>query len=417
VAGRQWTDDEFALLRSLANGPAADMDDLVRKMGESLGETFSRSQIAGVCRPLRITAESIKAAHLLDGSESANLQKQLREAKAELRKLRDAALTDDKVRREVIGVNLDDAAPPDWLIETTKAKRGPGAPCVLASDWHHDEVVDPAQINGVNEYNREIAHRRIRTFAEGTIDVLTQHMVRPEYPGIVFALAGDMVSGEIHDELQATNEAPALASVVDLFGKLAWVIEQFASAFGNVFVPCVTGNHGRTTKKIWAKNRVYTSLDWLLYTFLEKRFENDDRVRFMVSPGPDLLFQVYATRFLLTHGDRLGRGGDGLIGMLGPVTRGKHRRRSRNAAVDLPYDTLVAGHWHQYTPTPRVIVNGSLIGFNEFAWTEGFAPEPPRQALWVVHPERGTTFHAPVWVEKPKIRRSSSEWVAWSQAA
>lgn len=379
-----------------------------RAVAKATGLSYGSSLLSRLDR-LRAQPEGI--------SEVELLRRKVRALEADLKGEREKVLSDESVRRELVGLKGALPEPPDWLIETQKAKRGPGVPCVLASDWHYDEVVDPGQINGVNEYNREIANRRIRSFVEATTDILTQHMVRPEYPGIVLALGGDMISGEIHEELATTNEAPALASVAELFGKLGWVIEQLAGAFGSVFVPCVTGNHGRATHKIQAKNRAFTSLDWLLYTFLEKRFEHDRRVRFQVATGSDLLFQVHSTRFLLTHGDRLGRGGDGLIGMLGPVTRGDHRRRTRNAAIDQPYDTLLCGHWHAYTPTPRVIVNGSLIGFNEYAWTEGFHPEPPKQALWLVHPDRGTTFHAPVFVEKPKAKRAASEWVSWSAAA
>jgi hypothetical protein len=386
-----------------------DLNEASRKLG------ISEAALRGLCKYHEIPYRSMLGTML--GETAPDPKRVIRDLRARVKELEEAKLTDDRVRREIIGVKSDDVKPPEWLVETAAAKKGPGVPCVLASDWHFDEVVDPAQINGVNEFNREIADRRIRTFVEGTIDVLTHHMVRPEYPGIVLQLAGDMISGSIHDELTATNEGPPLVSVTELFGRMIWVVEQFADAFGQVFVPCVTGNHGRMTQKTWAKDRAYTSLDWLLYTFLAKRFERDKRVRFAVATGPDLLFQVYGTKFLLTHGDRLGRGGDGLIGMIGPVTRGDHKRRTRNAAVDLPYDTLVAAHYHTYTPGQRRIVNGSLIGFNEFAWTEGFQPEPPQQALWVVHPDRGITFHVPVFVEKPKARRASSEWVAWSQAA
>lgn len=417
MSGVAYTDADLAAFRRLASGEARDADHLLALWRTHTGRHLGRGAVDALMRRMGITAHDVVRAHGAGGGDLAELQRAVRELKAQNRELEDRVLSDERVRREIVGLKAADPQPPEWLVETHRAKKGPGAPCVLASDWHYDEVVDPAQINGVNEYNREIANARIRQFVENTIDVLTQHMVRPEYPGIVLAMAGDMVSGEIHPELAATNEASSLVSVSELFAKLSWVVEQFAQAFGNVFVPCVTGNHGRTTQKIWAKNRAYTSLDWLLYTFLAKRFEDDKRVKFQVSAGPDLLFQVHATRFLLTHGDRLGRGGDGLIGFLGPVTRGDHKRRTRNAAVDLPYDSLVAGHFHQYHPGPRAIINGSLIGFSEFAWTEGFAPEPPRQALWIVHPERGTTCHWPIFCEKPKVRRSASEWVSWSEAA
>ena len=92
------------------------------------------------------------------------------------------------------------------------------------------------------------------------------------YPGIVAALGGDMISGNIHEELQTTNEINTMPTVLDLFGKLAPALKRLADVFGRVFVPCVSGNHGRDTKKIWAKDRNHTSFDWLLYCLLAKHF-------------------------------------------------------------------------------------------------------------------------------------------------
>ena len=45
---------------------------------------------------------------------------------------------------------------------------------------------------------------------------------------------------------------------------------------------------------------------------------NDPRIRFAIPDGPDCLYQVFNHRYLLTHGDQF-RGGDGLIGCLGPI--------------------------------------------------------------------------------------------------
>ena len=62
------------------------------------------------------------------------------------------------------------------------------------------------------------------------------------------------------------------------------------------------------------------------------------------------------------------------------------------------YDTLVLGHWHRYISTRQIIVNGSLCGYNEYAFLGNFPYEPPIQALWITHPDRGITFQMPVYV-------------------
>jgi hypothetical protein len=376
---------------------------------------ISEASLRGVIKYDGIPYRSMLGTAL--GDAPIDPKRQIRELRAKVKELEERALTDEMVKRQIIGLRDAETKPPTWLVQTTHAKKGPGVPCLMATDWHWDEVVDPAQIGGVNRYNREIAHERARAFVTNAIDVLTNHMVRPEYPGIVLALGGDMVSGEIHDELVASNEAPVLASVLDLFGVLSWAIETLAGQFGNIFVPAVTGNHGRLTQKIRMKGRAHTSLDWLLYQFLARRFADDKRVAFQIPDGPDALFQVYAHRFLLTHGDSLGKGGDGIIGALGPILRGDTKKRSRNAQIDQSYDTLLLGHYHLLIQLQRLICGGSLVGYNEFASAWGMAFEPPRQALWIVHPTRGITYSIPVHVEAARAKRAALSWVSWGEAA
>jgi hypothetical protein len=202
-----------------------------------------------------------------------------------------------------------------------------------------------------------------------------------------------------------------MPTVIDLWATLVWCIETLADEFGAVFVPCVSGNHGRNTHKIRAKGRNFTSFDWLCYQFLAKRFENDKRVRFLIPDGSDAHYQIYGHKYVLTHGDQF-RGGDGMIGALGPIIRGDHKKRSRNAQIDMEYDTLLLGHWHQLIQLQRLIVNGSLKGYDEYAYQNNFGFEPPRQALWITHPTHGITFSAPVLVDRLPGKKDSA-WISW----
>jgi hypothetical protein len=221
-----------------------------------------------------------------------------------------------------------------------------------------------------------------------------------------------MLTGDIHEELSETNEVPNMVSLVDLHGVLEAAIKALADSFGRVFLPCVTGNHGRNTHKMRAKNRAFTNFDWLLYRFLQKTFEGDDRVQFMIPDGSDAHYSVYNHRYCLTHGDQF-RGGDGMIGALGPIIRGDHKKRSRNGQIDLGYDTLLLGHWHQLIQLQRLIVNGSLKGYDEYAAQGNFGYEIPQQACWITNPEHGITFSMPIQLEQPK-RAPAQEWLAWA---
>jgi len=320
-------------------------------------------------------------------------------------------LTAEYIKNVILKMSKAKVSVPNWMTKTPKKKAVAGVPTLFASDWHWGEVVDPNQINGVNEFNVAIAQDRARVMIEKTIDLLKNHVAHSDYPGIVFVLGGDMVSGDIHEELMATNSMEIMPTVIDLFGVLTWCIETLANEFGNVFIPCVSGNHGRNTHKIRAKGRNFTSFDWLLYQFLSKRFEKDNRVQFHIPDGPDAYYSIYGHKYLLTHGDQF-RGGDGVIGALGPIIRGDHRKRSRNAQIDMEYDTMLLGHWHQLIQLERLIVNGSLKGYDEYAYSNNFGFEPPRQALWLTHPEHGLTFSMPVYVER-KQKQHNKDWITW----
>jgi len=298
---------------------------------------------------------------------------------------------------------------PQWVLTPSTKTSMPGVPTLFLSDLHWGEQVFPAQINNVNEYNLEIAHARMKTLVDSAIHLLQIISPKMQYPGIVVPLGGDLISGNIHDELTATNELNSMPTVLDIYGVLVSVIAVLADMFGRVFLPCVSGNHGRDTQKIWNKDRHATSFDWLICKFLAKHFEQDKRVTFFIPDGPDAYYKVYDYAYLLTHGDQF-RGGDGLIGCLGPIIRGDHKKRSRNSQVDMDYDTMIIGHWHQYIHHSRVIVNGSLKGYDEYAYNNNFGFETPCQALWLTHPKYGITYRMPVYVDSKRVVKT--DWVS-----
>lgn len=300
---------------------------------------------------------------------------------------------------------------PDWILKPKgKVKQLTGIPTLFCSDWHLAEVVNSAEIGGVNQYNMTVARQRVRNLVAVAIELLTKHIAGAEYTGIVLALGGDMLSGDIHEELSETNEMeinPALLEALDI---LVWVVDQLKAVFKNVFIVGVTGNHGRQSRKPRAKRRNHTNFDWLLYHLLANHYCKNPAVTFLIPEGPDASYRIYNHRYLLTHGDQF-RGGDGMIGMLGPVTRGDHKKRTRQMQVGQSYDTMLMGHWHQFTPLMRTIVNGSLKGYDEYAFANNFPYEPPIQGLWITHPQLGITWIMPIYVDRPAEQQAAA-WVS-----
>jgi hypothetical protein len=343
---------------------------------------------------------------------------ELLEARKLIENLRKADDTAATIRENIHRIAAYDPAPPEWTIRPGIAGQR-GVPATIWSDWHYSEVVDRAQVGGVNEFNKTIAKRRIKKLVETTCDLAVNHMGRAKikYPGCVVALGGDMLGGDIHEELMRTNDRTTQQAINDLTDLIAGGLETMATTFGKVFVPCVVGNHGRSTKKMQMKERVFTSHEWNVYCSLARHFKRSKHVQFLIPEEADCAFNIFDHRYLLTHGDSLGvKGGDGIIGALGPIMRGTLKTHRNQAQINRDFDTLLIGHWHQYITLPGLICNNTLKGYDEYALLALRAPfSRPSQALWFSHPEHGITAHWQVYLE-PKLNQDKDAkrtWVSW----
>lgn len=359
-----------------------------------------------------LTAESVVVDEL--GKAKARVAR----LEAEVKGLQRIALTADQLREQIYGLSNMAPEPPKWMLTQAKNVKTPGVPMTIWSDWHWGEVVNPQEVGGVNEFNREVGEARVRDLVKRTISLAKDHMVKPSYPGIVVCLGGDMITGAIHEELALTNWGTVQEQFLEVQEQLIWALTQIANAFGRVFVPCVVGNHGRNTIKSHMKGRVFQNYEWNIYQQLERHFRQDKRFRFMVPNETDAYFTVLGHRFLLTHGDTLGvKGGDGIIGALGPIARGAFKVGRSEAQIGRDFDTLVMGHYHIYMPrgdAVPVIVNGSLIGYNEYARLGLRAPYTrPSQALWFVHQDHGVTAQWQIYLDEKHSSNEGAEWVSW----
>jgi hypothetical protein len=271
----------------------------------------------------------------------------------------------------------------------------PGFPMTIWSDWHWGETVSLDETGGLNAFTHSTALERVDRLVNSTVSLLRNYGgLEPVYPGIYVCLGGDLLSGGIHDELVETNWAPAVGQAFEVHSVIAGALLRLAEEFGHVFVPCVVGNHGRNAKKPRAKLRIRENSEYYLYKALERHFAGDPRFHFTVAEQTDVLFEVYGHRFLLTHGDALGtKGGDGIIGAIGPIQRGAVKIGTAERHAQRAFDTMVIGHWHSAQPRGDLfptIVNGTLKGYDEYARTFLRAPPSrPSQQLWLVSPKHG----------------------------
>lgn len=336
-------------------------------------------------------------------SENQEIARSARAARATVAE-KDKELEDLKRRLGLYEkLDAEQLAPPTWLTPRTSAKDNVAIPSMLLTDVHWDEVVRPAEVEGLNCYNRQIAEQRVRRAFEGAIRVSRDYLANLRYEGFQLFLGGDLLSGVIQDELRETNQEAVMDSVLSILDPLAAGINLLAASFERVHVAAVVGNHGRNSKKPRAKRRAKDNFDWLVYKLLEREYRGRPNITMRVGEAADTHVVLYNTKYLLTHGDQFS-GGSGISGALAPLLLGAHRKTRRQAAAGKPYDVMVMGHFHQtiFFPAKGLIVGGSVVGYSEYSYLGNLEPEPPQQALWLTTPERGVTFSAPIFVQDRK---------------
>lgn len=328
------------------------------------------------------------------------------ELTATLRTVR-AAHADEKERADNLERDLGlyraldnaKARPPEWTTPKAPSRGHHAIPTLAVADTHRGEKIAPAQVEGLNCYNLEIADARIKRAFEGAVTICRDYLKGVAYDGFVLALPGDMVAGDIQQGRE-TNVATIAESIMGLVEPMEAGINLLVDEFGKVHVVAVPGNHARNTQKPIAKNRAQDNWDTLAYRIIERDYRDNPAVTVQVGEAADAPFTIYGTRYVLTHGDQF-HGGSGISGALAPLLLGAHRKTRRAAASGRPYDSLVMGHFHQsiWYPSKGLIVSGCIVGYNEFAYVSNFEPEPPQAALWLTTPERGITVNAPVYVQ------------------
>jgi hypothetical protein len=286
--------------------------------------------------------------------------------------------------------------PPKWLI-TPSGKTNRAIATAILTDTHFDEVVNPSEIGGVNAYNRDIAQKRLRRFFTNTVKLGRDVFSGIQMEGLVMPMLGDIVSGTIHEELAQTNAASILDTCLFWSEEIAAGMEHLLAFYGQIFAPCVVGNHGRQTRKPRNKGRVRDNFDYLIYSLVARHYRNNERVTFLIPDTSDAHFQIYSTKFCATHGDQF-RGGTGIAGALSPLMLGDARKRKRSNATNRPYDYLMMGHFHQAIDAMGIICCNAMKGYDEYAANCNFAYSDPTQTFFLTDPDKGRTVCAPIHV-------------------
>jgi hypothetical protein len=317
----------------------------------------------------------------------------------------DRAAESEHILREMAGIFERPLSLPEWTLPSN-GEMGRAVGLIHLSDLHCGEVVRLEEAAGINEYNPDVFRRRLRRMIDASIRILPRWSSDCELKGVVVALNGDLISGDIHAELRETNALTSHEQVALATDELAAGIRKLADQFDAVLVTVTPGNHGRSTEKTHAKRMAALSYDVMIGNILAREFANDARVTVNTASGADIVFPLFGWSVLQTHGDSMGTGGgQGFAGPELPIVRGGKKIKLSGFATGERYDIILVGHYHTSSNPGAVLANGSMIGFNEYAVRIRATPEPPQQWLALIHERWGLRERVPVVLEDPEPPR------------
>lgn len=292
-----------------------------------------------------------------------------------------------------------------WLEEIRKgvdttykieAREGSGTseatPIVVASDWHSEEIVKPAQVNGLNEFNLDIFEKRATRFWQSSLRLIRLLNQDVKITTVVLGLLGDFITNDIHDaENSESNGLLPIDAIINVQSKIIAGIEFWLNhSTYNFIIPCKVGNHSRTTKTTRYASESGHSLETLMYVHLVAHFRNEPRVKFIIDDSYLTYLNVYDLTIRFHHGHELKYAG-GIGGIFIPAFKAVAQwDKGRQADLD------IFGHFHQSKDGGKFMCNGSLIGYNAYAIRNKFDFEPPQQQLVLIDKKRRRTFSCPV---------------------
>lgn len=262
-----------------------------------------------------------------------------------------------------------------YKIDKSNHDEGERYAIALFSDAHLEETVDANTILGLNEYDIEIAEERVKLYFSNLATCLERDEVKTLY----FSVLGDIISGYIHESLQQENgmtppEATLFGQSLIVSG-LRFLREQLPEV--KIIFIGICGNHSRTTKKVQNSNGFKLSYEWIMYQNIKQICEMLNlSIDFLIPESELALVQTPDNkRYVFCHGFQVQSKGTGTVAGIYPALN----RLAMKWQKVFKQDKIFLGHYHTNVSIPSATVNGSIIGYNAFALSNGMQYEEPAQ--------------------------------------
>jgi hypothetical protein len=345
----------------------------------------------------------------IEGETAA--QRKLRETERKLAKAQDQ-LKDETKRRELAESDLEDALEQNDLIRDldehdlmvreleafsrSNTTEGGCTAIICATDWHLEKNVVPSTVSGLNEFNLDIAEKRINQLWRKSAYMIDLWRNVADVDEVLLWLGGDLINNYLHDEDVESNFCGPTEAVLAVQEHVATGLD-FLSENGRAVYRVVTnyGNHGRSTRYMRPATGWKTSWEYLAYRNLERWYPH---INWQITHGYLNYQDVQGYKVRFHHGENVKYYG-GVGGLSIPMNKAVQQwDKSRRA------DLSISGHFHQYLDYWSWVSCGCLCGMDAYAQSIKAEYQEPTQTIVFIDKSRGKVQSIPIFVDKPHAR-------------
>jgi hypothetical protein len=230
----------------------------------------------------------------------------------------------------------------------------------LFSDWHFGMEVS----NSTNIFNKQVFNIRV----EKLVNKIIEHGKTNRIHTLHIGQLGDLLAGMIHVSTRVQANEDVIEQTKYVSEVLAEVLSTLANEFPVIKYYNVIGNHGRTGNK--HDVGIKENFEYLIPWFLEARLKDFDNIDIITDQDGYITAKIFNEDIVLVHGnyDRVDQCVTRLPQVLGYVP-----------------SYIIGGHVHhnyekEYGRT-TVVVNGSLIGADDYAMQGRYGAKPSQKFM------------------------------------
>jgi len=260
-------------------------------------------------------------------------------------------------------------------------------------DWHYGAVQGADEIERFGQFSPDIARRRIQDIlVPAFVNWVDLHRRAYTCDVLRILVLGDLISGDIHDELLVTNAFPSPVQAVKVAYLFSDMVQSLAPHFGKVIIDFVTAdNHGRMTRKPQAKEEGMNCFGYVIAYLVKERLRDHNNVEMNIHVKMQATVDVTGMKYLILHGHQIrGWAGIPFYGIERKVSKEAQKRLRAFAEIReaVRFDKVVMGHFHTPSNMEDWMIGGSLSGTDAYDHKNGRYSRAT-QTAWLVHPRHG----------------------------